>query len=256
MSGGKITTESIDVIQQHPDVTNISISDLTQKTFEYFIQHYGSQFEKIDFWKCKLIEDFQPLESLDKIQRITFYWNQRVEKLWNLSRSRALTYIAFRSFTRLHDISDIATTTSVEELQFGDVIWDKFILNSLNPLQSCSTIRHLSFSAQKILDGRIEPLAGMQNLESLEFPPRLFTTEQVAWLKAHLPDTVQSKQLHAYQEIRKPPLFEGFLIIGRRKPFLDSVKGTGQLDKYFDSFNAMYHWFFTHQEAKPEDYSG
>lgn len=46
ISGGAISKEDIDSIRQFPNVTEISISGLTQDTFEYFIENYGNQLRR------------------------------------------------------------------------------------------------------------------------------------------------------------------------------------------------------------------
>jgi hypothetical protein len=158
----------------------------------------------------------------------------------------------------MHDLSEISKASSLEELHFGDVIWDQYILNTLEPLRECTSLKSLSFSAKKIIDERIEPISYLKQLEQLSFPTRLFTTEQVAWLKAHLPNTVTSKVLNAYWTRDKPLLISGknkdTFIVGKRKPFLDSTRDKARIQKYVDQFNDMYQWYLEHEEALPGDY--
>lgn len=258
ISGGRITRERIGLIRDHPDATEISISGLTQETFEHFIATYAHQFEVIRFWRCPLVEDLSMIGSLADVRYIVYFWNQRATRLWDLSKTKALKGLAYHGFTRLHDISEIAKTSSLEELQFGDSVWPQYVVNSLSPLQDCSTIRHLSISGKKIVDERIEPLAGLVNLESLDLQDNLFTTEQIAWLKAHLADTVASKHLSAYRRLAFPIAIDGknkdTSVVGKRKPLLDSEQEKSRLDKYVHQFDAMYHWYLANPEARPEDY--
>src|SRR5574339_36997 len=197
ISGGRIKKQDIDTIREFPNATEIAISGLTQDTFDYFVENYGHQFKAIIFWKCPLVGDLKLLELLDQVEYIVYYWNQRAESLWDFSKTKALKGFSYDDFTRMHDISQLPGSPSLEELQFGDMIWTTYILNTLYPLRECTSLKRLSFSARKIMDERIEPIAHLHQLEQLSFPTRLFTTGQVAWLKAHLPDTVSSKELHA-----------------------------------------------------------
>jgi hypothetical protein len=134
----------------------------------------------------------------------------------------------------------------------------KYILNTLNPIKECATLKNLTFSAKKLLDGKIEPLAHLKQLEGLWFPSNLFSTEQVAWLKAHLPDTVVSKALNAYWTLDKPLPTSGkdidTVIVGKRKPLLSSVEDKVRISKYVEQFNAMHQWYLEHPEALPGDY--
>src|SRR5574338_562956 len=127
----------------------------------------------------------------------------------------------------MHYISEVADAPALEDLRFGDRVWSKYILNTLGPIGECTTLKSLAFSAKKILDGRIEPLARLRQLEHLWFPSNIFSTEQVAWLKAHLPTTVVSTVLNAYRTIDRPLRISGkekdTWIVGKGKPFLSSV---------------------------------
>jgi hypothetical protein len=258
VSGGLISREDIDSIRQYPDVTEVAISGLTQDTFDYFVEHYGKQLKAISFWKCPRVPDLRKLEWLDQLEYVVFFWNQRTEALWDLSKNRSLKGLSFDDFTRMHDISQIALSPCLEELQFGDVIWSKYILNTLEPLEACQSLKNLAFSAKKILDNRIEPLAALKGLGRLRFPANQFSTEQVAWLKAHLPSTVESEQLQPYVKYDHPIPMGGknkdILIVGKGKPWLDPVQDRKRMERYVEQFNSMYRWFLENPSAAPDDY--
>jgi hypothetical protein len=158
----------------------------------------------------------------------------------------------------MHDISEVAGAPALEDLRFGDRVWKKYILNTLAPIKACTRLKSLSFSAKKILDGKIEPLAHLQQLEHLEFPSNLFSTEQVAWLKAHLPATVDSRVLNAYRTIDKPLRIsdkdKDTFITGKGKPFLSSAEDKGRISRYLAQFNEMHQWFLENPQALPDDH--
>jgi hypothetical protein len=258
ISGGKIAQADIDVIRQYPHITEISISGLRQDTFDYFVERYGQQFKAISFWKCPLVEDFSKIELLQGVDYITYYWNQRAVELWDFSKTKSLKGFSFDDFTRMHDISQIPEAPALEELSFGNLVWPKYIVNTLEPLRACIGFKYLSFSAKKVIDNRIEPVAALKQLERLEFPSNMFSTEQVAWLKAHLPPTVESRVLHPYWQIEGALAISGknkdTFIVGKRKPFLDSVQDKKRVDKYVKQFNEMCQWYSENPHAAPEDY--
>jgi hypothetical protein len=86
----------------------------------------------------------------------------------------------------------------------------------------------------------------------------LFTTEQVAWLKAHLPNTITSKELNPYWTFEKPLTInekvKDTFIVGKRKPFLDSVQDKARIKKYIQQFDKAYQWYLENSQALPEDY--
>ena len=254
----RIAKAEIDVIQEFPHATEVAIAGLAQDTFEYFVENYGQQFKVIIFWKCPLVGSLKAIESLDQVEYIVYFWNQRAEHLWDFSKTKALKGFCYDDFACMHDISEIAGAPALEELQFGDRVWTKYVLNTLGPLKECTTLKRLSFSAKKLLDGKIEPLAHLKQLEQLSFSSNLFSTEQVAWLKAHLPDTVVSKVLNAYRTIEKPLKISGkdkdTFIVGKGKPFLSSVEDKARISKYVAQFNKMHQWFLENPKAWPDDY--
>ena len=260
ISGGRITKEEIDRLARLPHISEITISGLIQETFDYFIENYGKQFRMIGFWKCPLVADLSAIETLPDIEYITWYWNQRAEELWDLSKTRSLKGFSFDDFTRMHDLVQIPKAPALEQLSFGNMVWSKYILNSLEPLGDCTELRTLSFSAKKILDNRVQPLAKLRNLERLEFPGNMLTTEQVAWLKAHLPPDVESEKLAPYWQIEGALEISGkqknTFIVGKRKPFLDSVKDKKRMDRYIRQFDDRVKWYTENPSAAPEDYPG
>jgi len=258
VSDGRITKDEIDAIQKFPNATEIALYGLTQDTFEYFVENYGQQFKAIIFWKCPLVGSLKAMEYLDQVEYIVYFWNQRAEHLWDFSKTKALKGFCYDDFTRMHDISEVADAPALEDLRFGNRVEPKYILNTLSPIKECATLKNLTFSAKKLLDGKIEPLAHLKQLERLWFPSNLFSTGQVAWLKAHLPDTVVSKVLNPYRTIDKPLNFSGkdkdTFIVGKGKPFLSSVEDKVRISKYVEQFNEMHQWYLKNPEALPEDY--
>jgi hypothetical protein len=254
----RIAKEEIDVIKEFPRATEIAISGLTQSTFEYFVEKYGRQFKAIIFWKCPRIGNLNAMESLDQVEYIVYYWNQMAEHLWDFSKTKALKGFCYDDFTRMHDLSELAHAPALEKLEFGNRVWAKYILNTLAPLKECTALKSLAFSAKKIVDGKIEPLAGLKQLEQLSFSSSLFSTEQVAWLKAHLPASVVSKVLTAYWTIDQPLEISGkhkdTFLVGKGKPFLSSVEDQARIARYVEQFHAMRQWFLENPDALPDDY--
>ncbi|NTW60612.1 MAG: hypothetical protein HGA43_15775 [Nitrospirae bacterium] len=84
ISGGRVSKETIDAINDY-NCSKITISGLEQSTFDYFVERYGPRFREIDFFKCPRVGNLSQLGNLVNIERITYYWNQRAENLWDFS---------------------------------------------------------------------------------------------------------------------------------------------------------------------------
>ena len=262
LSGGKTTAADIEALAARPDATALRVSGLDQKTFELLVTRYGPQFDAIYFWKCGRVADLTPLETLPQLRFVAFYVNQRTNRLWDLGRNPHLVGLQFENFTRLHSLDDLATGHSLHELSFGDALWNTPVFDSLSPLASLdSSLRRLSFNARRITDGRIQPLAWLSQLEWLTFPPNLFTTSQVAWLKAHLPETVQSQvigPLFRLGPIRNlsddtiTELDKNVLVVGRRKPALSTQRDGARIQRYVEEFERLVQRFRDDPAAEPD----
>jgi hypothetical protein len=243
ISGGRLDESHLAAIGENPSARALRISGLDQAIFERLVARYGTQFSAIEFWKCPRIADLSPLEDLPDLQLVAFYWNQRATRLWNLSRSPRLTGLCFEDFTRLHDLRDLQAGVALEELEFGDAVWSTSVFESLEPLAALTGLRSLNFNAKRIDDGRIDPLGKLQRLEVLRFPPRQFTTRQVAWLRARLPASLQSASLAPLVQLERPLELGGksrdVLLVGKRKPFLNSVTDAARIRKHVDGFVQM-----------------
>jgi hypothetical protein len=244
IGGGRLDVADFAQIQQRAEASALRVSGLDQLTFEALIAGHANQFSAIQFWKCPRITDLTPLESLPGLRLVSFYWNQRATRLWDLSKTPKLVGLHLDDFTRLHDLSDLAAGSSLVELEFGDAIWDTSVFESLDPLAGLQRLRHLKLSAKRIDDGRIEPLGTLQALRSLSFSARQFTTAQVAWLRARLPDSLQCEALEPVRHLPQPVTMDDGKVIdvrltGKRRPFLSSVDDAARIQKHVDQFNRM-----------------
>lgn len=233
IGGGKATAKDLEPIADRTDATAITISGLDQGTFELLVSKYGRQFTGIHFWKCPRIADLSPLEDLPQLTQVAYYWNQRATRLWDLAATPNLRGLHFDDFRRLHALDDLAAGPSLEELGFGNAVWATSVFASLGPLEGLTKLRHLTISASRVLDGRIQPLASLTTLETLSFPSNLFTTEQCAWLRAHLPESTTGPILGPVNRLHQPlPDGRDTLVIGKRKPFLNSTTDGDSIAEY------------------------
>jgi hypothetical protein len=254
IGGGKATAKDLEPIAERPDATAVRISGLDQGTFEHFVSTYGRQFTGIHFWKCPRISDLSPLQDLPQLTHVAYYWNQRTTRLWDLSATPNLRGLHFENFARLNVLDDLAAGSSLEELGFGNAVWVTSIYETLDPLAGLGRLGHLNFSAKRILDGRIQPLASLTKLESLSFPTNLFTTEQCAWLRARLPDSATGHVLEPLMKLDKPLGGKDSLVIGKRKPWLNSATDRGRIAGYEAAFWQLVEEFRVSPSKEPESW--
>ena len=238
IGGGRIRISDIDRLRDYPNEDTVMISGLRQDTFEYFINTYGNQLKAIKFFKNKLIEDWSLLGTLPNIQYLYFFHNQRIDRFWDMSANHALTGLAVMDFTRIKNIELVNTAPKLEDFRIGNEWWNTMIIDSFMPLAG-TLIRHLSCKAKNIMDQDLSFLDSMPYLETFDFPPHLFTTEQVAWIAANHPEmSGWSITPYAGYPTDKEPDSEGW-VVGKRKPFLKYIGNEEKIRKYEKAFNEL-----------------
>lgn len=242
LNGGRTTERDLDQIG--PQVTALTISGLDQGTFESLVTRFGSQLTALHLWKCPRVSDLSPLKGLPNLTHAAIFWNQRAERLWNMRSTPKLVAFHFTDFIKLEKLDDLASAAdSLVELEFGNANFAKFKVETLEPLGAMARLERLAFNAKTIVDGRIEPLARLRQLKSLEMAASQFSVEQLAWLRAKLPPSVESEALAPYRKLDQP-LRRGtreldVLVNGKRMPFLSSTADAVRLEKYVHAFNAL-----------------
>ena len=257
IGGGRIDASALSALEARPDATALRISGLDQGTFETLVSGHADRFSALYFWKCPRIQDWSPLESLPGLRLVSVFWNQRATRLWDVARTPRLAGLHLYDFTRLHDLGDLAGASSLVELEFGDAVWDSLVVRSLEPLAALPGLKALSLSAKRIEDGRVEPLGGLDQLQSLSFPAKQFTMQQVAWLRARLPESLVSEALEPYRRLRTPVTLNGkerdVLLVGRRKPFLSSVVDAERIRRHVAEFDRLVSQFRADPRALPDE---
>lgn len=168
------------------------------------VSDYGTQFKEIELWKCPKLDDLTPLEDLADLRMVSIFWNQRRTRLWDLARTPCLTALRIEDFTRLHQLDDRGVGQTLKELIVGDAVEGRSVFKTVEPVGALENLFKLSLLPKSIDDGQVQPLGWLKNLVELRIPSNLFTTEQLAWIRAPLPETVDSDALVAIRPLMKP----------------------------------------------------
>lgn len=243
VGGGTIYIDDIDVLKSYPNVDTVGISGLHQYTFEYFIKTYGHQLKAIRFFKNKMVEDWSLLGSLPNLEYVSYFANQRITSLWDMSGNTSLKGLAIENFSRLHGIKGIEKAPALKYFDIGDAIDRTTVIDSFMPLAG-TQIEHLRFSGKAIEDNDLSFLNDMKSLKSFDFATNLFTTEQVAWIVANFPQ-LEGFALRAKRDTTmfdwetKRDDIPAALIVGKRKPMLKVSGNEVKIQKYVANFEAL-----------------
>lgn len=242
-AGGKIDMDAIDRIAEHPEARSVSVFGLRQSSFEYFIKTYGRQFRYIRFFRNKFVQDWSLLGTLPELEGLYWYYNQKIDRLWDMSKNTALRAVELSNFSKLHDLSGVEKAPSLEWFGIGDELEGNTAIESLKPFAD-TNIRRIGFSGKSIKDMDISFIPQMKSLEVFDFPTNLFTTEDVARLVALRPD-LKGYSLRPLIEIMlfneetgkqdKP----GVIIVGKRKPVLAVEGNEKRIADYVAKFDRL-----------------
>ena len=254
IGGGKTAADDLRTrLQAQPQATALTVSGLGQAALEALCRD-ARRLTAIHFWKCPRLEDLSPLQDMPQLEYVAFYWNQRATRLWDFRKTPALRGLCFEDFSRLGHLDDLAQATTLTELDFGNAIDAKFRPGTLEPLSGLTALRSLCFNAKAIGDGRIQPLGKLTGLTEFSTSKRLFTTEQLAWLRARLPQA-KSEVLDPFRRLRQPLLLRGkrcdVMVNGKGKPFLSSEIDASRLARHTSEFEAMVRRFTDDPSLEP-----
>lgn len=184
IGGGRMQLHEIDALKNYPEAEILTVSGLDQAGFEYLIRNYGQQFRVLQFFKNKLVEDWSLLGTLPGLEYVYYFFNQRIESLWDMTNNKKLKGISIMDFSRLKTISGIEKAENLEYFSLGNAVWDKCVVDSYRFFAD-TNVRYLSFSGKKILDRDPGYLTRMPRLEAVRGVLRGLTKAQVAWVKAN-----------------------------------------------------------------------
>lgn len=236
-SGGKVSIPEIDMIADYPKATGLEISGLNDETFTYLITTYAKQFKSIQFWKCPRVSDLSPLETLSGIEKISYYWNQRAEKMWDTSKNMVLHDIGTMSFNRMHDLSGFANSKTLKSIWIeGDTFaGSKMRIDSLDPVFSVGSLESLTLAHIIPEQYSIGLLLSCTNLRVLQLAPNLFTKEEYALLAARFEGSVQAEVFKGLT----PSITPWVKCVGKRMPVLNSEKDADKIRAYQAEFRKL-----------------
>lgn len=196
VGGGVTTVEQINTIRNFPDAKSIIISGLKQDTFEYFVNTYGRQFQAITFWKNKAVSDLSALSSLEDVEYISYFFNQKASKLWDMSNNKKLVGLSISDFSKLHALDGIEKACNLESLYVHNRVEARMEIESLKPIVNTG-IKYFLWGGKRVLDNDFGCLANSK-IEELDISPMQFTMLELAQLLALFPETLKGSITKPY----------------------------------------------------------
>lgn len=183
------------------------------------------------------VEDLSVISSLTNVEVLGLEWNTKANSLWDLTNNTSLKSLSIKDFSKLNDISPLQNNKSLEILDLSGGISNSLKLNSLEPLRSISNLKYLGLSNIKVLDESLQPISEIKGLQELDISNQ-FPTEEYAKLSVKLPNT-KCNHFQPYINLTSPLGDKDVMVVGKRKPFLNSKVDVKRLQKYEEQFKAL-----------------
>lgn len=234
-----LTPDDVDYeMQQGKNKEMIEICGITQAGFEHFCKKYGQTYRYISLFKCQTISDLSPLGMLPALECVDIYWNIRSEKLWDMSRNTNLKALVISECKKMtYNPQLLETAPALEDITFGGSVFNAYPMKSLEVFAHIPTLHNLRLYDIRPEDKNAYFLDTAPDLETYEFDPGMYTTEEIAQMVAKRPD-VGGRFFRAYG-----PAHVGskrfVRVSGYRKPELELPRQQKALDKHIAYFNAL-----------------
>jgi len=233
-----MTSDDVDFeMEKGKNKEMLRICGMNQESLEHFVHYYGKTYRYLSFFKCQLIQDFSPLEDLEKLEEVSVYWNIRSDKLWNMARNTALHTLSISDAKRMTSKPELLKTSkTLERVFFCGSMFNNYDLDALDCFSGMPKLKHIFLSNIRLLNKQMDVLNTLPSLERFDFDPGMLTTEQIAWIVAKHPH-LSGESLCAYT--KEVASLNDVRVCGFRKPSLDLPQHQKRLDKYVAQFEAL-----------------
>lgn len=232
--------KSIKNLKEIEGIKHLYIINIKQLEFEYLIENYNSCFEFIYFYNMRAT-DLSKLSMLKNIKLLALEWNTKTNRLWDIAKNTNLLELYISDFYKVSTLEDLRNSQTIQKLYLSGGMCNPLKVESLEPLSSLIRLKKLSLSNIRVFKESLIPISTLINLEELELPNQ-FPTKDYAMLSMKLKNT-QCDYFAPYVKLEQEIDGKDIMVIGKRKPFLNSKLDEIKLNKYIEEFKCMQNEF-------------
>ena len=85
----------------------VKLTGFKQEPFDYIAPYIKETTEVLYLFKCPKIKDLSALSDFPNLKCLSVYWNNSLQKLWDMKNNRALEVVSFVSISKLRDVSSL-----------------------------------------------------------------------------------------------------------------------------------------------------
>lgn len=218
-------TKNIEKLKSFSNLKKLWIYTVNQKEFNTILNLVNPKMLYIYEMR---VEDLSVIASLTNVEILALEWNTKANSLWNLSNNTSLKFLSIKHFPKLNDISPLQNSKGLELVDLSGGDSNSLKLNRLQPL------KYLCLSNIRVQDESLKPLSELKELQELVVANQ-FPTEEYEMLSVTLPNT-KCDYFKPYIYLHSSIDEKDIMVIGKRKPFLNSKSDIKKLQKYEEQF--------------------
>jgi hypothetical protein len=180
------------------------------------------------------VADLSFLSAIGDLKMLAIEWNTKVSSLSPLADLVGLERLSLSDTPKATDLSPIARLDRLRALDFSGGIWTKNTAETLDPIGRLTALEELRLTNIRVLKGGLRPLASCRGLLRLDLSNQ-FDTADYARLSVALPATA-SDHFAPFIPLGQTVGGKDVMVVGSRKPFLDSTRDAARLKRYVDDF--------------------
>jgi hypothetical protein len=197
------------------------------------------------------VEDLSPLRHIQGLEWLSLTWNTKVTSLAPLAALRGLRRLSISDTPKVRDLEPLGALTDLAALNYSGGIWNRATAETLEPLAGLESLEELVLTNIKVVEDGLRPLARCRNLRALELSNQ-FETAEYAYLSVALPGTA-CQHFAPYVPLGVGGMKADVMVVGRRKPFLDSKRDADRLARYVAEFEHLQAGFRADLGRAPRD---
>lgn len=215
--------------------TSAFILGANDKTLPEICKHLD--VEHLGFYEMR-VTDLSPLTKLKRLKTLSINWNSKLIDISPLTELNELQALGFEDTPKINDLSPLSVLSQLKALEFsGGFASPPNKAATLSPIAELANLRDLRLTNIRVAQDGLKPLASCKSLETLKLA-NTFPTEEYAYLAAQLLTTACDSFSGAIK-LDSPIGGNDTMIVGSRKPFLNSRKDTDRIQKYVSAFERM-----------------
>lgn len=215
-------------------VKKLWVFAVNQKQFEHILTYARPNILYVYEMR---VEDLSSLQKLSNLQQLYMCWNTKAKTLWDIDYNKKLKSLLINDFSKLEDLSALSKCTQLNTFYMGGGINTTMKVQTLKPLAELKHLKKLTLMNLKVKDDSLEPLIQLKNLRELSLSNQ-FKVEEYVKLSVELLYT-ECKFFKPYVYMNDAIEGKNIMVIGRRRPFLNSKTDTVKMQKYEEQFKKL-----------------